>query len=149
MRRDGGLRLIILYKIIRAIGAIVLALTLAVIALTGIAARVEDWVTQIHDHATSALWLELSAVGVTLLKGERVWIAVGALALDGGVLVLEAWALIRGWAWGTWLVIAASTALVPFEVIAIVRHDSVVRVAILVINLAIVGYLFSRIRHHR
>lgn len=148
-QRDRGLRLIILYKVVRAIGAIALAITIAILTLTGISARAEVFVTDIHDHATSALSLEISALAVALLKGKHVWIAAGALLLDGGVLVLEAWALIRGWAWGAWLVIAASTALLPFEVVAIVRHESIIRVAILVINLAIVAYLVSRIRRHR
>src|SRR5438270_446665 len=48
--------------------------------------------------------------------------------------------------WGEWLTVIITSSLVPVEIYEIYRHPSAVRVAVLVLNLAIVGYLIYRIR---
>jgi uncharacterized membrane protein (DUF2068 family) len=146
---DPALRLIILYKRVRAAGSGFLSLAVTALALGGVTERAKLFVAGVHDHATSALWLEASALAGKLLSGDNVWVIVGALVLDAAVLLLEAWSLSKGWSWGPWLVVVSSSALVPFEVTALFRHPSPVRVAALAINLVIVGYLLVRIRRER
>ncbi len=48
--------------------------------------------------------------------------------------------------WGEWLTVIITSSLVPVEVYEIYRHPSAVKVAVLVVNLGIVGYLIYRIR---
>jgi uncharacterized membrane protein (DUF2068 family) len=48
--------------------------------------------------------------------------------------------------WGEWLTVIITSSLVPVEIYEIYRHPSAVRVAVLVVNLGIVGYLIYRIR---
>jgi uncharacterized membrane protein (DUF2068 family) len=48
--------------------------------------------------------------------------------------------------WGEWLTVIITSSLVPVEIYEIYRHASAVRVAVLAINLGIVGYLIYRIR---
>ena len=48
--------------------------------------------------------------------------------------------------WGEWLTVIITSSLVPVEIYEIYRHPSAVKVAVLVINLGIVGYLIYRIR---
>jgi uncharacterized membrane protein (DUF2068 family) len=48
--------------------------------------------------------------------------------------------------WGEWLTVIITSSLVPLEIYEIYRHPSAVKVAVLVINLGIVGYLIYRIR---
>ena len=148
-QRPATLRLIILYKLARALISAALGGVLAYLALTGVVNRAESFATQYHHEATSALALQISAFAVTLLHGSHVWIMTGALLLDAAVLLLEAWALHTGKDWGAWLVVAASSGLLPFEVAALVDHTAGERIAVLLINLAIVGYLLGRIRRHR
>src|ERR1700735_4366049 len=42
--------------------------------------------------------------------------------------------------WGEWLTVIITSSLVPVELYEIYRHPSAVKVGVLVINLAIVGY---------
>ena len=49
--------------------------------------------------------------------------------------------------WGEWLTVIITSSLVPVEIYEIHRHPSAVKVAVLVINVAIVGYLIYRIRN--
>jgi len=51
--------------------------------------------------------------------------------------------------WGEWLTVIITSSLVPLEMYEICRHPNWVKVAVLVINLAVVGYLISRIRGRR
>ena len=48
--------------------------------------------------------------------------------------------------WGEWLTVIITSSLVPVEIYEIYRHPSAVKVAVLVINIGIVGYLINRIR---
>ncbi len=48
--------------------------------------------------------------------------------------------------WGEWLTVIITSSLVPVEICEIHRHTSAVKVAVLVINLGIVGYLIYHIR---
>jgi uncharacterized membrane protein (DUF2068 family) len=48
--------------------------------------------------------------------------------------------------WGEWLTVIITSSLVPVEGYEIYRHPSAVKVAVLVVNLGIVGYLIYRIR---
>jgi len=48
--------------------------------------------------------------------------------------------------WAEWLTIIITSSLVPVEIYEIHRHPTPLRVMVLVINLAIVGYLIYRIR---
>jgi uncharacterized membrane protein (DUF2068 family) len=49
--------------------------------------------------------------------------------------------------WGEWFSVIITTSLVPLEIYEIYRHPSVIKCLILVINIAVVGYLVYRIRN--
>jgi uncharacterized membrane protein (DUF2068 family) len=72
-----------------------------------------------------------------------------ALVADGAASLVEAWALSRGHWWGPWLVVATTSALLPFELVALARHPHVGRFVVLAINAAIVAYLVVRTRRER
>jgi uncharacterized membrane protein (DUF2068 family) len=54
---------------------------------------------------------------------------------------LEAWALRRGRPWGAWLVVGATSALLPFEIYEIWRVPRVSRIGLFALNLLICAYL--------
>jgi uncharacterized membrane protein (DUF2068 family) len=51
--------------------------------------------------------------------------------------------------WAEWFSVIITTSLVPVEIYEIYRHPSVIKILVLVINIAVVGYLLYRIRHER
>jgi uncharacterized membrane protein (DUF2068 family) len=51
--------------------------------------------------------------------------------------------------WAEWFSVIITTSLVPIEVYEIYRHPRVIRCLVLVVNLAVVGYLLYRIRSER
>jgi len=64
----------------------------------------------------------------------------------GGLFLTEGvglWFLKR---WAEWFTVIITSSLLPIEVYEIHRHPSVVKVAVLVVNVAIVAYLVYQIR---
>jgi len=51
--------------------------------------------------------------------------------------------------WAEWFSVIITTSLVPVEIYEIHRHPSVIKILVLVINIAVVGYLLFRIRQER
>ena len=51
--------------------------------------------------------------------------------------------------WAEWLTVIATSSLVPLEFYEIFRRPTLIRIALLVVNVAIVAYLIYRIRLER
>jgi len=63
---------------------------------------------------------------------------------------IEGIGLIRGRDWAGYLVVIATSSLIPFEIFHIARKMSLLRISLLVLNLSIVIYLIAALRkEHR
>jgi uncharacterized membrane protein (DUF2068 family) len=51
--------------------------------------------------------------------------------------------------WAEWFSVIITTSLIPLEVYEIYRHPSAIKCLVLVLNIAVVGYLIYRIRNER
>ena len=74
-----------------------------------------------------------------------------AVAMFGDAILsaVEGLALQAGRWWAPWLVVSATGLLLPWEAWELARHPAWGRVAILVINIAVVVYLVLRVRWER
>lgn len=140
MRRERGLVIIIAYKLGKGGLWLVLATVMLVMMrmglgdpLTGLAERLQH-----HAHAWSIYVGRLVARAASL-RGQ--WFILVALVSDGVASLVEGWALYYGHWWGPWLVVVLTASLMPFEVLAISRHPTLARCALLGLNLVIVWYL--------
>ena len=66
-----------------------------------------------------------------------------------GLHTVEGIGLILGYHWAEYLVIVATGSLIPFEIYEIARKFTLVRVALFVVNVAIVIYLILTLRKDR
>lgn len=140
--RPLGLKLIVAYKAVKA--PLMLALAVALTADASGALRLaEHFVHELSEGglllARLAHWLEWHLSPRAIRHGA--WVAW----LDGVTTSVEAVLLWRGHALGEWVVVGALAVLVPFELHAVAKHPSALRVAVLLLNLAIVAYL-TRLR---
>lgn len=143
-KREAGIRLIIAYKVAKAAAWIVLAATLVVLISAGQGPHLHDVAAALRHHVAGVWSMRLADLVVSAAEPHHLWLIVGALLLDGLVSLLEGWALWRGHWWGPWLVVVATSALLPFEVDALVKHFHLGRVGILAVNLLVVVYLARR-----
>jgi uncharacterized membrane protein (DUF2068 family) len=150
LSKPAGVRIIIGYKLAKAILQLVAALILFYGATHGLAAALAEFAEKLREHAVHA-WSNVVAAALLRFTNGRhtIWLAAYALLGDALLSGLEAWALWRGFAWGSWLIVGATACLLPFEIHALARHIRVGRVILFLINLAIVAYLLRRVEHER
>jgi uncharacterized membrane protein (DUF2068 family) len=144
--KDSGLRLIIAYKLARGGVALVLGVLLAGLTAAGETAPIQELALYARHHAMSAWSIALANALVSASTPRHLWLVALGLAFDGAFSSVEGWALHRRVWWGPWLVVVATSAFLPFELVAIARHPHAGRVTILFVNLAIVVYLARRVR---
>jgi uncharacterized membrane protein (DUF2068 family) len=137
-----GLRTIAGYE--AAKGAVVLLAGLGLLGLIhrDVQEAAEAWVRHFHLSPSAhypRIFLELTA------KVTDGWL--WALALGSTVYsalrFAEAYGLWRGRSWAEWLAAISGAVYVPFEVAELIKKVTALRVASLLVNLAIVGYMLS------
>ncbi|MDP9148910.1 MAG: DUF2127 domain-containing protein [Myxococcota bacterium] len=145
MRRERGLWVIIIYKLAK--GSLWLAFAGTLVALMQVHVPLGDRLLGVAAHLRhhSGAWsVALAELVVRAATRRGLWTIAFALTADGMVSLLEGWALFHGHWWGPWLVVVATGGFLPFEVVALLRRPTALRVALLVVNLAIVVYLALR-----
>ncbi len=137
------------YKLVKGVAQCAAAAVIAGLVLFGYGPELAELATQLRRHVAGAWSVKLANVLVALASPHRLWEIVVALVLDGALTVFEGVSLVRGYWWGPWLVVVATSSLLPFEVLALLEHRHAGRLVLLAINLAIVVYLVGRARRER
>jgi uncharacterized membrane protein (DUF2068 family) len=143
-------RAIVLYKYGKAVVECVLGVIVVTLMLTGYVERAYELASGIREHLVHHWSIRVAEMVMHTLTGRRLWWIVAALFGDALVSAFEGWALGRGYHWAAWLVVAATSLLLPVEVIELSYRTSLGRMAIFAINLSIVLYLIKRAmkEHH-
>ena len=97
----------------------------------------------LHVPATSRVLMRAMSFATTLTPGREVALGLTALAY-AGLFVAEGVGLARRAPWARWLTIGATSCLIPLEVYEIARRPTAVRIAALLLNVAVVAYLVWR-----
>src|SRR5436305_12379104 len=141
MKRPVGLEAIILYKLIKAAGELLLCLFAVYLLVRGAEAGAATLAESLLEHFAGA-WALSAATLVVMIgtSGHVKFIAVASLG-DAILSALEGLALQAGRWWAPWLVVIATASLLPWEVVEIFVHPRWGRFVILGINLTVVAYL--------
>jgi uncharacterized membrane protein (DUF2068 family) len=147
-----ALKVIVAYKLAKA--ALTILLTLVLIhehlrgRLVNFADALGDWFFRTDvldgwgDHLAHFFWHIANAHDARLF--------IGLVGLDAASTAVEGIGLHYRQRWAAWWVVIATAFLIPFELRGLAQHASVVRLAVLLINAAIVAYLVWRVlAHHR
>ena len=147
-RTGWTLRLIAAFKLLK--GLLLLAVALGALRLLhrDVADVAATWIDQLHldpdNRVVEPLLWRLAGIDDRTLK------EIGAGSFFYAALMLtEGVGLMLGKRWAEYLTIVVTTSFVPLEIYEIVRHPTAIRVAVLLLNLAIVGYLVVRVRRER
>ncbi len=115
---------------------------------TDIAGILEEWVPHIGFGPGSRFIGKLAVKAAELTPNRIRDVGVGsfiyaALFLTEGIGL---WLLKK---WAEWMTIVLTSSLLPVEIYEIVRHFGIGKVVVLLINLALVGYLIYLVRKER
>ena len=145
---NGVLRLIAVFKLFKAVSLI--ALGIAALKLT------HNDQSVALDHWAARIGLDPGARYVDRAVGKITSIPPHKLRDVGlGSFVYAALFLTEGtglWLkkrWAEWFTVIITGSLVPLEIYEIVRHPTVAKVIVTLINVAVVVYLIVRIRRER
>jgi len=142
---DRLLRVIALFKFLKAASLIALGLGAFKSLHKDLGGVVEHWILALGldpgNRFVDALLGKVSQLSPEQVKK----LGLGSF-LYAALFLAEGTGLWLKKRWGEWLTVIITGSLVPVEVYEICRHPSVVRVAVLVLNVGIVGYLIHHIR---
>jgi len=142
-----GLAAIAVLKIAKGVLLLLLGLGLLKLVHAEIATLFSLLIEALHLNADSRLIHGL-VLKVDALQPHSVLMA-GLISLGyAGLMVVEGVGLWLEFSWAAYLTVVSTSLLIPVEVYELVDHVSFVRVAALLLNLGIVGYLISQLKHH-
>jgi uncharacterized membrane protein (DUF2068 family) len=136
------------YKLGKAAVQLAAAGVLWAALMMGATTHLHQIAAAVVDQGTSRWSLLLARAGLQVTTPRHVHLAIAALALDGGLSLVEGWGLHRRYRWAPWLIVAATASALPIEVVGLVRALRPVRVLVLIINLILVVYLLRRAARH-
>jgi uncharacterized membrane protein (DUF2068 family) len=142
---DRLLRVIAVFKFFKCAMLIALGLGAFRLLHRDIGGFAEHWVEALRLDPGNR-WVERALARAGNVRPEQIKQLGLVSFLYAGLFLAEGTGLWLEKRWGEWLTVIITSTLVPVEIYEIYRHPSVVKVSVLVINVAIVGYLIWRIR---
>ena len=141
--RSRGLLLIAVFRLTKAAALVVAAFGVLRLVDRGAAHRLDGWLSAI-PFVERHPQLKEAAARVATAPPRHLEIAAAVALAYAALFTVEGIGLWKQRVWAEWLTIVATTSFVPFEVYELTRRFTPLRVAILVLNVAIVVYLVVR-----
>ncbi len=148
MAEPRTLKVIIVYKAIKGGVLMLLGLGLSIAVWVGHVDGLHALAMSLRENVTARLAVDLAELLLKISTPAHLQLTSLAIALDGAVGIVESWLLHRQKRWAIALVVVASSALVPWEIYELIAHFRILRLVLLVLNVAVVLYLFSQTRRH-
>jgi uncharacterized membrane protein (DUF2068 family) len=148
-RREKGelglVRVIGLYKLGKAVLMLVVAVTVLRLVHHDVADTVTRWAHRLHLDP-SHLIVRHALARLANVRDKQLRLT-GGLALGYAVLyAIQGIGLLMDRRWAEWLTVIEGLGLVPLEVYEMVRHPRMTLAVVLVANLAIVAFMYYRLR---
>jgi uncharacterized membrane protein (DUF2068 family) len=145
---DRFLRMIAVFKFLKCAMLIALGVGAFRLLHKDVGATAEHWVEAFKLDPGNR-FVDAALARAARLRPEQIRkLGLGSF-LYGALFLAEGTGLWLEKRWGEWLTVIITSSLVPVEVYEICRHPTWVKVAVLVINIGIVGYLVYRIRDRK
>jgi uncharacterized membrane protein (DUF2068 family) len=142
------IRLIALFKLLKAAMLIAVGMSALHLLHKDIAGVAEHWVARLgldpgNRYVARALG-KVADLTPNKIKSLGVvsFIYAGLFLTEG----IGLWLVKR---WAEWFSVIITTSLIPVEIYEIYRHLSALKCLVLILNVAVVGYLLYRIRNER
>lgn len=143
-----ALRIIAAYKLLKALGLLVVAGVAFGLVRPERLQSFSDWLVNLplrHGHG-----FLVQLIDRLFELGPRKFVAIGGAAcIYASVFLVEGWGLWREKRWAEYLTVIVTASLIPVEIWEILRHVTWVKVSAFAANAAIVVYLVYLLRRTR
>jgi uncharacterized membrane protein (DUF2068 family) len=144
---QGGvlIRLVAVFKLVKAAFLMVVGIGILKLIHADVARQLEHWVAMLgldpgSRYVSHAIQKVTSASPDKIKELGIVSFVYAALFLTEGIGL---WLMKR---WAEWFTVVITSSLVPVEIYEIYRHPTAIKILVLMINIAVVGYLLFRIK---
>ena len=142
-----GLAVIAVFKVVKGVLLLLVGLGLLKLVHAEIATLFSLLIEGLHLNADSRL-IHALVLKIDALQPSSVLLA-GLVSLGyAGMLLVEGIGLWLEFTWAAYLTVVSTSLLLPFELYEVIEQVSVLRIGVLLLNLAIVAYLVSQLRRH-
>lgn len=146
--KGGLLRLIAVFKLFKALSLIAVGIAALKLTHTDQSVALDHWVSRIGLDP-GARYVDRAVGKITSIPPHKLRdVGLGSF-LYAALFLLEGTGLWLRKRWGEWVTVIITGSLVPLEAHEISRHPSALKVAVTLINVAVVVYLVLRIRRDR
>jgi uncharacterized membrane protein (DUF2068 family) len=139
-RPDFGLRLIIIWKAIKAVVLFALGIVAFAVVHRDIQALASSFVAWLGIDAGRPLVEKILTKLAGLTPKRITLIGIGAV-IYSCVLASQSWGLHRRKRWAEWLTVGVTSSLIPIEVYELIHRASIGKLVALIVNIAVVMYL--------
>ena len=144
----GLLRLIAVFKLLKACALIVAGIFALKLVHADIGTVLELWVLKLGLDPGSNL-LNHTIQKACEIPQDKIW-ELGAVSfVYAGLFMTEGIGLWFAKRWAEWFTVIITGSLIPFEIYETVHRPTVIRIVVLLINVAVVAYLVHRIIHEQ
>src|ERR1700726_464479 len=141
-------RLIALFKLLKAAMLIAVGMSALHLLHKDVASIVEHWV-RVLGLDPGNRYVDRALQKVADLTPQKIK-SLGVVSfIYAGLFLTEGIGLWLVKRWAEWFSVIITTSLVPVEVYEIYRHPHPIKILVLILNIAVVGYLVYRIRSER
>ena len=113
---------------------------------TDLACALEHWITMLGLNPGNQ-FVEATLTKAANLSPHKVKLLGAGSFIYAGLFLTEGVGLWLARRWGEWVTVFITSSLIPVEIYEIFRQLSVIKILVLITNLAIVAYLIYRIRN--
>lgn len=138
------LRWIVAFKAFKATALTALGIGLLATRHTDLVDLLIRLALTVHLPVTSELFHRILMLTANLTIGKQTALAVTALAY-AALMGTEGVGLHLRRSWARWFTIIATSSLIPIEIYEIARETHLIRIVVLLLNIAVVVYLFRRV----
>ena len=140
------LRLIATSKFLKVALLIVTGVGIFKLSHKDLACALEHWIAMLGLNPGNQ-FVEAALTKAANLTPHKVKLLGAGSFIYAGLFLTEGVGLWLASRWGEWLTVIITSSLVPVEIYEIFHHLSVIKILVLITNLAIVAYLVYRIRN--
>jgi uncharacterized membrane protein (DUF2068 family) len=139
------LRLIALFKLLKAITLIAIGVGALKLLHRDMGRTLEHWIA-VSGLNPGNRWVEIGIEKASNLSHAKVKDLGIVSFIYAGLFLTEGIGLWLMKHWAEWFTIIITSSLVPVEIYEIHRHPTATKILVLIINIAVVAYLVYRVR---
>ena len=137
-RRLQALRTVATLEFAKGVAVLAAAISLYWVDPTDVAGAFLDFLHISPDHHMAQMLLH----SADILSNASMWSVILVACVYSALRFTEAFGLWRARPWAEWIALVSGAMYIPFEIVKLARHVSWFHVSILLINLAVVAYMF-------